>query len=390
MIDGSREGSPFIGQEERRFWRIARNVGKILAGMPKQLWLSTKDPAPPAPSREAIEWAIRLFVGREPHDGEAAAHQGHANLESLRRAFAETAEFRAFLLSFSPWTVPVFLLEQPSNPSIPSLLAPPTLSEPTSQLCTEAQFREDLYAEFCADIEMDPRVLHRKQWEFAWIMAVLRKADLLHPDKRGLGFGVGNEPFPAFLAKLGIEVMATDAPSDIIAGQGWDTTGQHANSREQLWRPNIVDRENFEKYVSFTFVDMNHIPDSFSGFDFCWSACSFEHLGTIEQGLDFVRNSLKSLKPGGLAIHTTEFNLTSNEDTFEHPTLSLFRKQDIETLYQRLIEEGHQPWPLNFFPGNGKIDAFVDLPPFALPHLKLTVSKYVTTSIGLVVQKSSG
>jgi len=389
VTDGSKASRSFIGQKIFRIWRVVLKVGRNLLGAPKQLLLSVRAPAPPAPSREAIEWAIRLFVGREPHDGEVAAHQGHANLESLRRGFAETAEFRAFLLSFSPWTVPVFLLEPPHNPSIPTLLRPPTLSEPTSQLCTAAQFQEELYAEFCEEMEMDPSVVHRKQWEFAWIMAALRKADLLRAEKRGLGFGVGNEPFPAFLAKRGIEVMATDAPSAIIAGQGWDTTGQHANSREQLWRPNIVDRESFEKHVSFAFVDMNHIPDSLSGFDFCWSACSFEHLGSIEKGLDFVRNSLKTLKPGGLAIHTTEFNLTSDEDTFEHPTLSLFRKRDIESLYGRLIEEGHQPWSLNLFPGNGKIDAFVDLPPFALPHLKLQVSKYVSTSIGLVVQKKS-
>jgi hypothetical protein len=389
VTDGSKVSRSFIGQKIFRIWRVVLKVGRDLLGAPKQLLLSVRAPAAPAPSREAIEWAIRLFVGREPHDGEVAAHQGHANLESLRRGFAETAEFRAFLLSFSPWTVPVFLLEPPRNPSIPTLLRPPTLSAPTSQLCTAAQFQEELYAEFCEEIEMDPSVVHRKQWEFAWIMAALRKADLLRAEKRGLGFGVGNEPFPAFLAKRGIEVMATDAPSAIIAGQGWDTTGQHANSREQLWRPNIVDRESFEKHVSFAFVDMNHIPDSLSGFDFCWSACSFEHLGSIEKGLDFVRNSLKTLKPGGLAIHTTEFNLTSDEDTFEHPTLSLFRKRDIESLYGRLIEEGHQPWSLNLFPGNGKIDAFVDLPPFALPHLKLQVSKYVSTSIGLVVQKKS-
>lgn len=345
----------------------------------------------PAPSRQAISWAIRFFLGREPRNSrEIDAHEGHANLDSLRRAFAETAEFRAFLLSFSPWTVPVFLIEPPENPLIPTKLSPPALAEPTSQLCTEAQFREDLYAEFCTDLGIDPSILHRKNWEFAWIMAVLRQAGLLRADKRGLGFGVGNEPLSAFFAKLGIEVLATDAPPDTIAGQGWDTTGQHAIGREQLWRPHIVDRESFEKYVSFAFADMNHIPDSFADFDFCWSACCFEHLGSIEKGLDFVRNSLKTLKPGGLAIHTTEFNLTSNEDTFEHPTLSLFRRRDIESLYGRLIEEGHQPWSLNLFPGNGKIDAFVDLPPFALPHLKLQVSRYVTTSIGLVVQKSSG
>ena len=47
-----------------------------------------------APSPQAISWAIRLFLGREPHGlYEIAAHQGHADLESLRRAFAETPNF---------------------------------------------------------------------------------------------------------------------------------------------------------------------------------------------------------------------------------------------------------------------------------------------------------
>ena len=344
-----------------------------------------------APSRQAISWAIRLFLGREPRNSkELAAHERHANLESLRRAFAETAEFRAFLLSHNGWSAPLFLLEPPSNPAIPTIFRPPSLAEPTSQLCTEAQFHESLYAEFCKETGLTPTFMHRKPWEFVWILAVLRHAGLLRAGVRALGFGVGNERLPSYFAKLGMDVLATDAPPAIIEGQGWDTTGQHAAGREQIWQRGIVQRAKFEQHVSFEFTDMNNIPESFTTFDFCWSACCFEHLGSIEKGLDFVRNSLKTLKPGGLAIHTTEFNLTSNEDTFEHPTLSLFRRRDIERLYARLIEEGHKPWPLNLYPGNGKIDAYVDLPPFATPHLKLQVDRYVTTSIGLVVQKAGG
>jgi SAM-dependent methyltransferase len=355
--------------------------------MPKKIWRSLRQSGDQAPSRTAIEWAIRLFLGRSPRIGETAVHYGHVNLDSLRQAFSETAEFRAFLLSHNGWSAPLFLLEPPSNPAIPMVLRPPSLAEPTSQLCTEAQFHESLYAELCKELGMKPTFMHRKPWEFIWILAVLRHQGLLKKGVRALGFGVGKERLPSYFAKLGMDVMATDAPPAIIKGQGWDTTGQHAAGWEQIWRRSIVRRAQFEKHVSFAFTDMNNIPESFKNFDFCWSACCFEHLGSIENGLDFVRNSLETLKPGGFAIHTTEFNLTSNDDTFESPGLALFRRQDIERLYGRLIEEGHKPWAINLFPGSGKVDSYVDLPPFSTPHLKLQVNRYVTTSIGLVVQK---
>ena len=60
----------------------------------------------------------------------------------------------------------------------------------------------------------------------------------------------------------------------------------------------------------------------------------------------------------------------------------------MEALLERLARAGHTPWPLNLYPGDGAIDAHIDLPPYALPHLKLQVGQYVTTSIGIVVQKA--
>jgi hypothetical protein len=339
--------------------------------------------------REGVIWAIRLFLGREPRDDEeVAALRGQPDFESLRRYLAETPEFGFLRSSLRPWTAPLFLLAPTANSAIPVMFRPPSLAVPTSQLCTEAQFREDLHRKICNALAIDPAFMHRKTWEFVWIIAALRRAGLLKPGISALGFGVGNEPLPAFFARLGMEVLATDAPQETIAGQGWDTTGQHAAGLEQLWHPKIITRERFERHVSFASADMNAIPDNLLGFDFCWSACCFEHLGSIEKGLDFVRNSLNTVKPGGLVLHTTEFNLTSNEETFEDATLSLFRRRDIEALYARLIAEGHKPWPINFYPGTGEMDAHIDLPPFATPHLKIQLGKYVSTSIGLAVQKS--
>ena len=52
---------------------------------------------------------------------------------------------------------------------------------------------------------------------------------------------------------------------------------------------------------------MNHLPDDLRGFDFTWSSCALEHLGTLAAGADFVVAQMDCLRPGGVAVHTTEF-----------------------------------------------------------------------------------
>lgn len=216
---------------------------------------------------------------------------------------------------------------------------------------------------------------------------MLRAADAIRPGARALGFGVGTEPLPAMLAANGVEVVATDAPAELSHAQGWQSTNQHAADLMQLHRPALLDEEAFRARVSFRPVDMNAIPGDLRGFDACWSSCCFEHLGGIAQGLDFVENSLETLRPGGVAVHTTEFNLRSNEGTLETPGLCFFRRRDIEGLLDRLAARGHRVWPLNLHPGDAPLDAHIDLPPYSLPHLKLENMGEISTSIGLVVQR---
>jgi hypothetical protein len=40
----------------------------------------------------------------------------------------------------------------------------------------------------------------------------------------------------------------------------------------------------FDALVDFDVADMNAMPDTLGQFDFVWSACAFEHLGSIRQG----------------------------------------------------------------------------------------------------------
>jgi SAM-dependent methyltransferase len=134
---------------------------------------------------------------------------------------------------------------------------------------------------------------------------------------------------------------------------------------------------------------MNDIPADLAGrFDACWSTCSLEHLGSLQHGLDFIENSLSVLRPGGIAVHTTEFNLVSNNKTLDAPGLCVYRRRDMEALAARLIAQGHQVLPLNFHPGEEELDEVIDVPPYALPHLKLELQDMTCTSIGFAVRRA--
>ena len=324
---------------------------------------------------EAVTWAFRLLLGREPDAGEIEEHRRHPSPEALRGALVPGS-----------YAAPLWLLSPPASPRIPWRFEPPRLAEPVSQLCTASQFDEPHYAAWCATIGEAPRP-HRKQWEFCWILAALQAAGAIRPGARALGFGVGTEPLPSMLAANGVQVTATDAPVELIAEQGWQSTNEHSADLSRLFRPELLDEETFRARVSFRPVDMNAIPADLRDFDACWSSCCFEHLGSIAHGLRFVENSLEALRPGGVAVHTTEFNLASNDRTLETPGLSYFRRRDIEALLDGLAARGHVVWPLNLHPGDAPLDAYIDLPPYGLPHLKLEALGQVSTSIGIVVQR---
>jgi hypothetical protein len=254
--------------------------------------------------------------------------------------------------------------------------------------CREVDFRQPYFAYWVG--RMNAYIaLHRKLWEFVYICQGLHERGLLAEGRKGVGFGVGGETLPALFASLGCEILATDIDVAEAAAAGWAATDQHAASREALRRPDLCSDEVFDRLVSFRTCDMNAVPRSIREFDFCWSACALEHLGSIEKGLAFVERSLDCLKPGGFAIHTTEFNVSSNTATVDHEGTVLFRRQDLERLSKRLSVAGHKVAPLNFDPGAGVIDNYVDVAPYkAQPHLKLALLGYVSTSYGIIVQKA--
>lgn len=352
-------------------------------------------------SREATEWAIRLLIGYEstPDDVIELHRNGYDTIEALRDSFMRTHEARRLFIQANAdgpepfgsktFMIPPFLLRPPAFASVPTRFEPPTLDAPVSQLCTHEQMQTETYADLCRRLGLDATVPHRKSWEFAFILAALEAKGVVAPGRRGLGFGTGREMLPSLFASAGVEVVATDAPADLDFSANWAMGSQWAEGLNDLWRPELVDREAFFNRVTFRPADMNNIPPELTDFDFCWSACAFEHLGSIRMGLDYLHNSLKPLKPGGISVQTTEFNLSSNDRTIDAPGLCLFRKQDFEIVIDELTRAGHTVEPLNLWPGVTAVDEHIDLPPYSLPHLKLELQGYLTTSIGLIITKAA-
>lgn len=231
--------------------------------------------------------------------------------------------------------------------------------------------------------------LHRKQWEYFYVGQSLWDEGMLKPGRRGLVFGVGQEPLPSLFASFGCEILATDQAETAAQNQGWVATREHSSSCTRLNERGLCDPALFAHNVRFRAVDMNAIPEDLGEqFDFCWSTCCFEHLGSLEHGMRFVEASLATLRPGGVAVHTTEFNFTSNIFTAESPGLSLYRRRDIERLARRLKERRFDVAPLDFSAAGGLADRLVDLPPYKDNiHLRLRILGYDCTSFGLLIRK---
>lgn len=258
---------------------------------------------------------------------------------------------------------------------------------PASTGCREEHFRQPYFAYWTGRMQ-DTLRYHRKLWEFVFICQAAYERGLLAPGRKGLGFGVGGEPLPALFAAEGCEVLATDMGAQEAADAGWAQSAQHAADKAALARPGVCDQAVFDARVTYRNVDMNAVPDDIVGHDFCWSACALEHLGSIEAGGAFIERSMDCLAPGGFAIHTTEFNLSSNDETIDDGPTVLFRRRDLEAIAARLTARGYEVAPLDFNPGYGAIDNYIDVPPYLNePVLKLALGGYACTSFGMIVRK---
>jgi SAM-dependent methyltransferase len=259
-----------------------------------------------------------------------------------------------------------------------------------SCLCTQAQLESATFRYWAKEMGVESPYLHRKLWEHCYIAQALFERGMLRPGRRGLGFAVGQEPLAPLFARYGCEIVATDLdPEAALAGGGnWVQTGQHAASLDALNAGLLCEPKLFRQRVTFRHVDMRRVPPDLRGFDFLWSSCSFEHLGSLALGQEFVSNSARCLKAGGVAVHTTEFNVSSDAETVDHSWAVIYRRRDLEQMAKELRAGGCRMAELDLHPGDSEADRFVDEPPYRHnPHLKLRIEGYVATSVGLIFEK---
>jgi len=227
---------------------------------------------------------------------------------------------------------------------------------------------------------------HRKWWEYIYIYQALKEREVLKIGSKGLGFAVGKEFLPSVFANEGCNILATDCPAEIM-DIGWEKTNQYSKSKYELYHSNLVSKEIFEKNVEFESIDMRSIPHTLIGFDFLWSACALEHLGSITAAKYFIERCMDCLKPGGIAVHTTEYNLSSAFNTQNYNSSVFLRSIDFIEICETLVNQGHSPEPLDFRLDNSKFDNVISFDSTSRPHFKPYFDDYIVTSFGLIVRK---
>jgi len=204
-----------------------------------------------------------------------------------------------------------------------------------SKVCDAADwFRAEIIDIIQHELNEFPR-FHRKQWEFAMIFHALRTRGMLEDNKVGLSMGSGNELVLYSIARKVKHLTATDLYSSETL---WDCA-RAANPDEYIRKskPFPVDDA---KLAALT-MDMRKLSFKDNFFDFAYSSCAIEHIGSDADFLQHLNEVHRVLKDGGVYILTTEF--TFADATVPMPNNYLFSPEHLDRLIiaSRFTPEKH-------------------------------------------------
>ena len=226
----------------------------------------------------------------------------------------EVLEFTSYLKRTSPYHI--------TNPNDQSKL---------NRLCYVEDWENSEIKEALSELQkLSPEgFIHRKDWEWALGIIAMRRFGKLNEKSTAIGVGSGTEPVPFYLANKVKHVYATD-----LYGQndGWKRAA-----------PSDFP-ENPKKYAPFPYkedaltvlrMDGTKLEFPSESFDIAFSFSSIEHFGGGDRknhsgALRSLKEIERVLKPGGLAVITTEYIINDKE----HP--EFFNRR---TIYSDLIDK---------------------------------------------------
>ena len=227
------------------------------------------------------------------------------------------------------------------------------------------------------DLSFGRRYKHRKHWEFAQGILGLRRLGCLTPNALALGVGAGKEHPIYYLANVVKKVHATD-----IYGAG-EFSGSDAPA-EMLVHP--------EKFAPFPYREDHLVAQYMDGcalrypdqcFDLVFSFSSIEHFGGHKATTRSVREMARVLRPGGIAVITTELVLND----VAHP--EFFRREELDKFIirpsrLRLVEKVDFAISPSLI-GN-PLDLSTDISS-TFPHIVLKLGPVVFTSVIMFLRK---
>jgi SAM-dependent methyltransferase len=202
--------------------------------------------------------------------------------------------------------------------------------------------------------------LHRKPWEFIVGAMGLNRLNLLRKDAIALGLGCASEiPIFHFANKIK-KVIATDVCYQVETPYG------HGNL--ELLRMDACE---------------NVFDDGM--FDFVFSFCAIEHFPR-ERVKDVMLNVERVLKPGGVAVISTELNMgnISGSDMFTECELYEYL---IDSTEMALIE--NIDFRVSKSLVNNPLDVTHGAPKDVYPHIVLKIHEFVFTSIILFLRRKN-
>ena len=202
--------------------------------------------------------------------------------------------------------------------------------------------------------------LHRKLWERCAVAQALEERDMLRPGRKGIGFAVGQEPLPSIFAAHGVHLVASHFHFEgVTRSLGHNRPTRRLTQGYSLAQGAVRSRFRSAGHVR----DHRHARSERSSSRSLRFRLEFVLIRTPwhSRGWStFLVDSLESLKPAGVAVHTTEFNVSSNDATVESSANVIYRRKHIEAFDARLrgMECGIEA--LNTDPGHDQHDVAYD------------------------------